>query len=568
MLYKNLFLFILTACFVCISPQNGLSLHSFSTPVLTAFLLSGLIHFLPKPLQKIMGLVLWETVMAVCMVDCYCQIYLGNFITPQIFTTILLTNAHETREFLSTFINGDVIFQWRIMLLLMLAILFPVSIFTKWQLPMLESKMWKNVYLILLAISIVFEIPATYRYAQLFRQQKNLKNVEGLIFRHDHEALPTPLHRLVFAYYASNLSADVLNDIEHRTFEAKVDSCSYRSPHIVLIIGESYNKHHASLYGYHLPTTPLQQHRVAKGELFPYTDVVTSWNITSNVFLDVFSLWEHGQKAPITDYPLFPVLFRRAGYSVTFFSNQYLLKGFRKGATNQAGHFFLASKTLSDSLFSYRNRKSARYDMGIVGQVADYKSKKQYSQPYTLDIIHLIGQHFDYVERYPKSQAKFSLKNYADRPINSKAKQIVMHYDNATRYNDIVLDSLLSLYDQEEAVVMFVADHGEEVYDVLPMHGRLFQEPTAIQTQQEFEVPMWIWCSESYCNNHPEVVSYINESLEKPFMTDGISQMLLWLAGIKCRWTDEKRNLLSPHYQCKKRVIAGTTDYDFLMQND
>ena len=564
--HRNLFVFILAACFVCTAPQDGLSFHNVTTPVLTAFLLAYPIRLLPNRLQSFFGLLLGETVMAVCLVDCYCQIYFDSPITPQMLKIVLQTNTHETREFLSTFVSGYIIFKWRIILLLLLAILLPLSLFYKWNLPIKENKIWRIASIVCLTTCIIVEIPVTYRYAQLFLQQKNLKDVEGLIFRHYHEALPTSVHRLAFAYYASNLSADILDGIKHSTYFADIDSCSYQSSHIVLIIGESYNKHHSSLYGYHLKTAPLQQQREANGELFPYTDAVTSWNITSNVFLDVFSLWEHEQERAITDYPLFPILFRRAGYAVNFFSNQYLLKGFRKGSTNQAGHFFLADAEMSDSLFSYRNRKSKTFDMGLVSQISDYKNR-QSGQAYTLDIIHLIGQHFEYAMRYPQAQAKFTLKDYADRTISDEAKEIVMHYDNATRYDDMVLDSLLSLYSQEEAIVVFIADHGEEVYDGLPMHGRSFQDPTAIQARQEFEVPMWIWCSESYRNSHPEIMSSINASLKKPFMTDGIPQILLWLAGIKCRWMDVKRNLLSPHYQCKKRVIAGTTDYDDLMRS-
>lgn len=562
MLHRNLFFFILAACFVCIDPQSGLSLHSVTTPVLTAFLLSCLTCLFPNRLQGILGLLLCEAVISICVIDCYCQVYFGSSITPQMLTNILLSDARETGEFLTAFVSGYAFRQWRIVVLLLLAVLFPACLFCKR--PLIIGKTWKIAGVAVLVICTICEIPAIYRYAQLFRQQQNPKNVEGLIFRHDHEALPTPLHRLAFAYYVSNLSADILDGIKRSTFEAKVDSCSYLSPHMVLIIGESYNKHHASLYGYYLPTTPLQQQRAAGGELFPYTDVVTPWNITSNVFLDVFSLWEHGQKMPITDYPLFPILFRRAGYSVRFFSNQYLLRGFRKGATNQAGHFFLADKALSDTLFSYRNHKATKYDMELVKQVSKYKSKEHASLPYTLDIIHLIGQHFDYAMRYPHGESAFSMAAYDDRNIDEKAKQAVMHYDNAIRYNDTVLDSLLMLYEHEESIVIFVADHGEEVYDELPVHGRLFQTPTAAQARQEFEVPLWIWCSESYREHHQDIVSAISSSVQKALLTDGLPQMLLSLAGISCRWYEPRRNILNADYESKARVIAGESDYDKL----
>ena len=140
-----------------------------------------------------------------------------------------------------------------------------------------------------------------------------------------------------------------------------------------------------------------------------------------------------------------------------------------------------------------------------------------------------------------------------------------MHYDNATYYNDMVLDSIISIYEREESIVLFVADHGEETYDDLLVHGRLFQEPTAPQVRYEFEVPMWIWCSESYRSNHPDIMQRIKQSLDKPFMTDGLPQLLLCLAGISSKWNKECRNLLSPYYYCKQRIICGSTDYNQLV---
>ncbi|MBQ2498880.1 MAG: hypothetical protein II523_02585, partial [Bacteroidales bacterium] len=56
----------------------------------------------------------------------------------------------------------------------------------------------------------------------------------------------------------------------------------------------------------------------------------------------------------------------------------------------------------------------------------------------------------------------------------------------------------------------------------------------------------------------------IVNSLEKPFMTDGMPQILLYLSGISSTWNDDSRNLLSPDYQCKTRIISGCADYDRL----
>ena len=55
--------------------------------------------------------------------------------------------------------------------------------------------------------------------------------MEGLIFHHYHDEIPTPLHRFSFAYYSMKQSRHVLDEIKRSTFSAQIDSCSYLSPH-------------------------------------------------------------------------------------------------------------------------------------------------------------------------------------------------------------------------------------------------------------------------------------------------------------------------------------------------
>lgn len=566
--YWQLLLCILTAFLLCVdATTGGWSLHLFATSLLAAFLLSCPTSFVHRPLRAVVQVILGETVVCVCLVDCYCQLFLGSPITPQILNIIIQSNWRESGDFFSAFIGSYVFMQWRIIGILTLALLFPIALLIKWPFYFLPKtkKNWNIGVSVLITICLACETLPAYRFYQLFAMDTDAQRMEGLIFRHYHEEIPTPLHRIFFAGYSLSQSRRMLESVRQTTLNAIIDSCSHRSPHVVLIIGESYNKHHSTLFGYAKPTTPLQQEREAKDELYVFRDVVTPWNITSNVFLNLFSTWQYGDGSPVGSCPLFPVFFRQADYAVSFFSNQYLLKGLKKGATNQMGNFFLSDPELNKYMFSFRNRSSERYDMAMVKQVADVVLSKD-RPAYTLDIIHLIGQHFEYAERYPANLAYFEAQDYTGMQLSLEAMQTKAHYDNATRYNDMVLDSLLSLYEHEDAVVVFIADHGEEVYDELPVHGRLFQQPTPALARQEFEVPMWIWCSENYRQNHQEIVVKIKCAVEKPMTTGGISHLLLYLAGIKCRWTTEQKNVLSPCYQCRPRLIAGEVDYDELLK--
>lgn len=557
------FLLSLATLLLSVDAKGELSFFCFTAAAATSLLIFLPTQIFRSRLRKIIKTALLELLIIVCIIDCYCQEFFGTPISQQIISSILLTNAHESKEFISNFVELSLFTKWRIDCLLLLLVGSPFIIF-RYGDKITLCKTAKYIAAAAMALCLMVEIPSAYRYSQLFRQNRNLQNIEGLVFRNYDKEMSTPLHRLVFACYSQKLSSNVLNGIKQQTFSAKIDSCSHLSPHIVLVIGESYNKHHSSLYGYTLQTTPLQQQRSYNGELFVFQDVVTPWNLTSNAFFDFFSVWEYGMKGEISAQPLFPTLFREAGYSVTFFSNQYALRGMRKGVTTQVGRFFLSDKDISDSMFDFRNSKPSKYDSGLVNQLEDFR-KDNGKADYTLDIIHLIGQHFKYEERYPDTTARFSLEDYDNRDLDTEKKEVVMHYDNATCYNDMVLESIIRLHERTETIILFLSDHGEEVYDSLQISGRSFQKPTPIQARNEFEIPMWIWCSKIYQQKHPDIIRNIQAALNKPFMSDGLPQILLSLAGISCQWYDEHRNPLSPAYQPKKRIISGNVDYDKLM---
>jgi heptose-I-phosphate ethanolaminephosphotransferase len=91
---------------------------------------------------------------------------------------------------------------------------------------------------------------------------------------------------------------------------------------LIVVIGESYNKYHSSLYGYSLDTTPNMVEARDDSCLYVFNNVLTPWNMTSNAIKNIFSLNSIANNESWTDYTLFPSLFKAAGYSVYFWDNQ------------------------------------------------------------------------------------------------------------------------------------------------------------------------------------------------------------------------------------------------------
>lgn len=276
-----------------------------------------------------------------------------------------------------------------------------------------------------------------------------------------------------------------------------------------------------------------------------------------------------GEKGEWCDYPLFPELFRKAGYKVTFLTNQFLPEA-KQAVYDFSGGFFLNNPTLSKAQFDVRNTQLHPFDDGLL---ADYdrflKDGKIDLKGHNLIIFHLIGQHVSYNTRFPRDRRKFTADDYTEqRPdIGNGRRRMIANYDNACLYNDSIVDQIVKRFANKNAIVIYMPDHGEEIYEpgrniVCRNHSAEVDWPLA---HYEFEVPFWIYCSHRYALAHPQVFKAIKDAKGKRFMTDALPHMLVWLAGISTKSYHPQYNLLSPDYnEMRPRILKGTADYDKL----
>ena len=352
-----------------------------------------------------------------------------------------------------------------------------------------------------------------------------------------------------------------------------MDTCTFRSQHIVFVIGESYNKHHSQLYGYRHETTPRQVELQKKGNLIPFTDVIAPFNLTSFVFKNIFSVHAVGDKGDWCDDPLFPELFRRAGYRVSFITNQFLPQA-KEAVYDFSGGFFLNNPILSKAQFDVRNTRLYKFDAGVLRDYDQIVMKDREKNPDVprLTILHLKGQHTNYHDRFPKDRKHFNEKDYKkDWPEMSKrCRMLLADYDNATLYNDSIMSEIIKRFEEEDAIVIYMSDHGEEAFgDGLEIFGRNHSAQIDFRlAHEEYEIPLWIWYSKEYARKHPDIVKQVKNASNRPFMTDNISQVLLYLAGIQSPHYRDEYNVLSDGYNARReRIIKNTVNYDELRED-
>ncbi len=519
------------------------------------------------------------------VVDVYCFVKFDTTITPTMLLLVGETDSREATEFLESYLTPDVVFSrlgW-VLLVMVVHIIwaqvwrnrkkclewikvkcnFDLKNAVRWHL----AEPWLGlIMLVLFVVSAANCIADKAAFLRLMSYD-NIGEVEHELTKKEKAQLYLPGYRLMFSIYANELTAKQVNKLVENIDKAKVDSCSFRSRNIVLIIGESYNRHHAGLYGYDKNTTPRQARRAQKGELIPFSDVVAPWNLTSFVFKYLFSLYTVGDKGEWCDYPLFPELFRKAGYHVTFLTNQFLPQA-KEAVYDFSGGFFLNNPLLSSAMFDTRNTRLYRYDAGLL---ADYDRLRNQNRDNNLIIFHLKGQHVDYRTRFPLDRRHFNPEDY-DRPdLKEKELRVLADYDNAILYNDSIVDQIIKRFEDEDAIVVYVPDHGEECYEGdVHFYGRMHStEITARLAREEFDIPFWIWCSHKYMVGHPSLFNDIVKSKNRRYMTDALPHLLLYLAGIQTPYYRSDLNVIGDEYnENRPRILKNTTDYDKLDVKD
>ena len=548
------------------------------------YVLAVVLAVLPKRVRAWVRGVFYTVLYASAVVDVYCFVKFQSTLTPTMLLLVGETDSREAGEFLRSCVSPDILLSgvgWVLLLMFVhiltaLRLRFPHFVPKKWC--GLVRSVCSNASVMLrrvrpvtaLAVAVVFvasAVTSAHNKAATVHLMsgKTIGEVEHTLTESNHAVLYQPVYRLVFSVYANSLTAQQITRLVATADKVKVDSCSHLSPNIVLIIGESYNRHHSSQYGYQMPTTPRQQKLERQGRLIKYTDVVSPWNLTSFVFKHLFSLYTVGDRGEWCDYPLFPELFRKAGYHVTFITNQFLPKA-KEAVYDFSGGFFLNNPKLSAAQFDSRNTRLHEFDEDLL---KDYDELQGQNGDNNLIIFHLLGQHVQYRQRSPKDRKHFKGDDYKEmKPnLNARERQILADYDNAILYNDSIVTEIVKKFENEDAIVIYVPDHGEECYEG-DMHFFCRMHSAKVDARlahAEFDIPMWIWCSRKYIRRRPEIFREVVAARNRRYMTDALPHMLLYLAGISCPEYRDSLNLLSPDYnEARPRILKNTADYDKL----
>lgn len=322
---------------------------------------------------------------------------------------------------------------------------------------------------------------------------------------------------------------------------------------VVYVLGESYIRRHAHLYGYELETTPCLDKEKASGNLFVFNDVVAPFNLTYKVEANTFFCNSIADGEPWYSSPFFMQLFKQAGFFVAFFDNQHTGSGFT--LENLKGSRVYNREIVKRS-YSMVSDHNCDYDGDFIKYVQSIDIP---DSARSMHVYHLMGQHGPAYQRYPAEFGKFTAKDIKRKEtyVDGGVKAEIAKYDNATLYNDQVMGSIINMYKDKNAVLVYMSDHGEEMYDYRNSAGRAKagKGQEALMARHQFLIPFMIWCSDKYIARHPDKIAQIKSSLDRPFMTDNLAQVLFSLSSLQTKYYKPDRDLISPQFKKRKRII-------------
>ena len=350
--------------------------------------------------------------------------------------------------------------------------------------------------------------------------------------------------RSYILYQKESKELDVYKKNKNGNFESVVVKPSSAQQVYVLVLGESTTKSHLGVYDYARPTTPLLS--AQKDDLLLFQDVISpnTYSVASVTKLLTLANYEYpkatGQGSIIQ-------LANAADFETFWLSNQRPLGPYESLITKLS---FSSDHTKFITTVNAGNSKTLDADL-----LSDLDAVLNQSQSNKIFILlHLIGTHHNYEDRYPPSFNVFNgmvNSNFRSDVITEK----INHYDNAVLYSDFVLNAVINRLKTLNAnsFMLFLSDHGEELYTDLNIAGHNEDTPT----KSMYEIPFILWQSEKY-----KEYRTIDTDVNKPYMSDDLFHGLADLMGIQCNQVDYQRSIFSNRFKERPRIILDSIDYD------
>ncbi len=299
---------------------------------------------------------------------------------------------------------------------------------------------------------------------------------------------------------------------------------------VVLVIGESFTKFHSSLYEYEKMTNPLLGKLKSDSSLLVYENITSACVTTIPSMKSIIMSYTDSMSDSIEWYRCLTLIevMQKTGYKTYWLSNQSKTGIY----DNEVGRF---ADLCDEQVFigdKHSGLRRANKDEELLPVLEKCMHDSCCSK---FIILHLMGSHADYAQRYPIEYSKFKAEDYAlSHPhLPEESRTMLSEYDNSVLYNDWVINEVVRKFENTDAVVVYFSDHGEDVYrssDVFCGHATKLDENHKSVVQQ---IPFMVYTSPLFREKHSELQQRIESAVSRPYRTDSVMYTIMDVAGVE-----------------------------------
>ncbi len=464
-------------------------------------------------------------------IDIGYAISFGGVFTTATLEAVFNTDTSEAFEYAASYASLPLLlilsFYWLVLLLIFQYLHFNIS----------ASKA-KTSFLVL---GVILSLTAGYRITIMQKYHDTIPGVLG--------SMPS--------YYQGNIGLQQeINLRKNLIANTKVDVTieQEKSPQTyIFMIGESINRNHMSVYGYHRNTTPFI--RKLEENTVIFNNVISS-HAQTNASLRVAltsATAEQGnnyrQALSIIDTA------NMAGFKTWWISNQQPLRATLASIADQADETQFISN-------DYQGVEVNRYDGFMLPYIEDALADEA---QHKVIFIHMMGSHAQYSNRYPEDFNNFKdndVQAYQDELSQGKINSI-NQYDNSVLYTDSVVKETLALLKNNPAKIKALtlfSDHGEEIYDKINVKGHSPDNVTADMV----EVPLITWVSKGFEQAKPDSIKTMKMNSELSFRLDNLFHYANRLMGISSAHIIPSKSLTSVSFisEQERKIYKKSYEHD------
>ena len=485
--------------------------------------------------------------------DCALLFYFHRSYNYDISQSILASNPQEAWEFITSL-------GFRLLLMIPTALL---GLFATFLFAFKLLRKYKNHrslrWLLQPSRSLIVVSVFTWSCIALLQSYRGLsRNFE------ENQPYSTSIDRFYWTTYAvlrdrQDLSQHLLEMKSPEHFKGLTHHPTLGAPlKVVVILGESARADLMSAYGYERPTTPWLDSISKNGnEVVLFNDVCSSGPNTIMSSQRIFTFWNNTPNKAWYNYPDLTNVLAHAGYYTQWITqqnpqNMYAIERLFANSAHKLykTHRYTSLYKIKDSSLS-----AMAYDEALLPALHRYDSQHAThvnNKNNVFTMVHLMGSHQNYSERYPPAFDFFKAKDMKEC-LTEDAKQQKAAYLNSLRYTDHLLEKMIKHYSSQRALVFYFSDHGEMIDE--PQQPGYFGHGTNVD-HPTIDIPFFVYASPQLRKEHPELWERIKKAQFRPISTAWFTNSLTSLLGIRTKYNDERYNFFSDKFANPTRLAV------------